>query len=124
MDNQQNQKDCYARPMNFGGLFFGLMAVFFGLFFLAKNSGFLEITIPTLTFEGVWPLFLIFAGLSILTAKNIFMKILGVILTLIVAVLCVVLVLYRPVSENSSSSAANGAQNEVVPEIIEPLESY
>jgi hypothetical protein len=121
MDNQQNQKVCCARPMNFGGLFFGLMTVFFGLFFLAKNSGFLEITIPTLTLEGIWPLFFIFAGLSILTAKNIFIKILGAILTLIVAVLCIVLILYRPVLEYSPSSALNGVQNEVVPEIIEPL---
>lgn len=122
MDNQRENKVCCARPMNFGGLFFGLMTIFFGLFFLAKNSGFLEITVPALTIERIWPLFLIFTGLSILTVKNIFIKILGAILTLVIAVLCIVLILCRPTLEYFPSSTINGIQSDAIPEIVEPVE--
>jgi hypothetical protein len=103
MDNQKENKIYCTQLMNFGVIFFGLMAVFFGLFFLAKNLGFLNISIPSLTVENVWPLFLIFAGLSFLNAKNILTKILGVIFTLIIAFVCMGLFFYKPISERLSS---------------------
>lgn len=122
MEKKMENKSCCGRPMNFGGLFFGFMAVFFGLFFLVNNLGFLNIGFPALTIDELWPLFLVFIGLSAITVKNIFVKILGVLLTLIIAALCIVLILYRPALEYSPLSTLNGMQGDSILEFVGPLE--
>lgn len=82
----------YGHGFNFGKLFFGLLVVFFGLYYLARNTGWLPVDLQ-INWILIWPILIIFAGLSLLTGRNWLTAIIGVITTLIVIV-AVVLMLF------------------------------
>ena len=73
----------YARGFNFGKLFFGLFIICFGLFYLARNTGWLPVDIE-INWMLIWPILIIFAGLSLLTGRGWLTAIVGVVATIII----------------------------------------
>jgi hypothetical protein len=82
----------YGQGFNFGKLFFGLLVIFFGLYYLARNTGWLPVDLQ-INWILIWPILIIFAGLSLLTGRSWLTAIIGIITTLIVVV-AVVLMLF------------------------------
>jgi hypothetical protein len=80
----------YGHGFNFGKLFFGLLVVFFGLYYLARNTGWLPVDLQ-INWILIWPILIIFAGLSLLTGRSWLTAIIGIITTLIVIVAVVVM---------------------------------
>ncbi len=69
------------RRLNFGGLFLGIVLIAVGLFYLARNFGWLPAN-ATLNFFQLWPLLLVFIGLSMISARNWLMTVFGFLFTL------------------------------------------
>lgn len=73
------------RGVNFGRIAFGLFFICLGVYFLAKNTGFLpnefEIEIDI---WKLWPLLIVFAGLSMLSATSKISALIGSLITFVV----------------------------------------
>jgi len=81
----------YNKNYNFGKIFLGVILIFIGLFFMANNMGWIPVKIE-LNIWQLWPVAVIFIGLSMLKVHNWFSAMLGTILTLlIIAVLGVMI---------------------------------
>lgn len=64
-----------------GRIFWGLLLILIGSMLIASNFGFAHINWSSIA--GLWPLFIIAAGLSILSLRSIVWKILSVILAIL-----------------------------------------
>ncbi len=64
--------------MNLGQLFLGLILIFGGFIFLAKNMGWLEFKIA-IELQRFWPIFLIFGGLAMIKTRSLLTTILGIV---------------------------------------------
>lgn len=73
-----NIKAKRAKEWGVGRIFWGLLLVLIGAMLIANNFGFAHINWSNIV--GLWPLFIIAAGLSVLSLHNIAWKILSVIL--------------------------------------------
>jgi hypothetical protein len=80
------------RQFNFGRLSFGLFLVVIGILYLAKNLGWLNIELNFNLWQ-LWPLLIIFWGLSLLTGRTLASIFAGVVLTLTVLAIAFILVL-------------------------------
>ncbi len=71
--------------INFGRLAFGLFLTAMGIYLLAKNTGFLpaEFVVDINIFQ-LWPLLIIFIGLSMLSAKSKISALIGGIITFVI----------------------------------------
>jgi len=76
---------------NFGRLFFGLLVLVIGLFYLARNAGWLPADLH-FNWSLIWPLLIIVAGLSLMTGRGWLSGIISVILIILLvgAVLMVI----------------------------------
>ena len=85
----------YARPayrFDFGKLSFGLFLIVVGLLYLAKNFGWLDISLDFNPLD-LWPLLIIFIGLSLITNRTLVSIFAGAILTLTVLTITLLLIL-------------------------------
>ena len=82
----------YGQGFNFGKLFFGLLVIFFGLYYLARNTGWLPVDLQV-NWILIWPILIIFAGLSLLTGRSWLTAIVGTITTVIVIIAVVLMLL-------------------------------
>jgi hypothetical protein len=73
---------------NMGRIFLGIMVVLTGLYFLAQNAGLIPFYLK-LSWDKIWPLFLIFIGLSMIDFRGWLGVLLGIlaILMLLAAIL-------------------------------------
>ncbi len=69
--------------LNLGQLFLGLILTFGGLFFLAKNMGWLEVKSLPFDWQRYWPILLVFAGLAMVKTKNFIATLIGVVVTIL-----------------------------------------
>lgn len=76
-----------AYEYNINRVFLGIFAIIFGLVFLINNFNIYSLAVD---FSNLWPLFIIFVGLSLFKKKNIVSTMVGSIIT----ILCVVLFCY------------------------------
>jgi uncharacterized protein YybS (DUF2232 family) len=76
---------------NLGRIFLGAVIIFAGLYFLAQNAGLVPSYIK-LGWDKIWPLFLIFIGLSMINFRGWLGAVLGVLAVLIL--LAVILALF------------------------------
>jgi hypothetical protein len=96
-DNKAEEKKVfyydYSVPegFNLGKIFLGILVVFTGLYFLAQNAGLIPSYIK-LGWDKIWPLFLIFIGLSMINFRGWLGAVLGVLAVLIL--LAVILALF------------------------------
>ncbi len=74
--------------------FWGLIVVLIGAMLLARSLGYVEPVPWGVFFSHIWPVLIIFAGLSILAHGNWFAKIISIILMLVVAA-AVVMVFFK-----------------------------
>lgn len=72
--------------MNFGRLFLGLLVILFGVLFFLRNSGLVNVDFA-LNWGVVWPILIIFLGLSLLSARGVWSVVLGIVVTLLVLAL-------------------------------------
>ena len=68
--------------LNLGQLFLGLILIFGGLLYLAKNMDWLnfELNLPLARF---WPILLVFAGLAMIKTRSLLTTVLGIIAVLL-----------------------------------------
>lgn len=79
------------KHFNFGKLSFGLFLIIVGLLYLAKNLGWLNLEF-NLDLWRLWPLLIVFAGLSMLTSRNLASIFAGIVLTLTVLTITLILI--------------------------------
>lgn len=59
------------KPINFGRLALGIFLVFVGIYYLAQNAGLLPQSMRLdITWWQLWPLLIVFAGLSLLSSRS------------------------------------------------------
>jgi hypothetical protein len=75
--------DCHRGGFNPGKLFFGLFLIGLGLLYLAKNMGLLPADL-NIDFAKLWPLLVIFLGLSFFTGRNWASIIIVILFTIII----------------------------------------
>lgn len=80
------------KHFNFGKLSFGLFLIIVGLLYLAKNLGWLNLEF-NLDLWRLWPLLIVFAGLSMLTSRNLASIFAGIVLTLTVLTITLIVIL-------------------------------
>ncbi|MFA5013183.1 MAG: DUF5668 domain-containing protein, partial [Candidatus Paceibacterota bacterium] len=93
-EKKSNKKNdyCEGTDFNFGIFFFGLMIVLIGLAVLVNSLGLMRINF---NFWQLWPLIIIFAGLSMISKKGWFANIIAV-LTLLLAVFVILAAVFLP----------------------------
>jgi len=79
------------RRFDFGKLSLGLFLLLLGLLYLAKNTGWLNFNWEVNLWQ-LWPLLIIFAGLSLITGRTLASIFAGTILTLTVLTLSLILI--------------------------------
>ncbi len=75
---------CCSRSSSGGGVVFGLFILFLGLFYLGKNLGWWNYQ---LNWTMIWPILIIFVGLSVMGGKRIVNWLLGIVLFFAIIVL-------------------------------------
>lgn len=95
----------YHKGPNFGGIFFGIILVIIGVVYLGKNLGFFPADI-NVNWNMLWPLVVIFIGISILGGRSWFSGIVGIIIIIAVAAL-VVLALFTGVGDRSPMTTSS-----------------
>lgn len=99
-----------ARSSSGGGIVFGLFIIFLGLFYLGKNLGWWSFS---LDWTIIWPMIIIFVGLSIMGGKKIVNWIAGIILFFAIIVLFISMfsgqryVSNKNISVNPANESAN-----------------
>ncbi len=76
---------CEKRCFNFGGMFMGIILIGLGFFYLARNMGWLPQD-AVINLAQLWPVLLIFIGLSMFSVRNWIAGILGFIFTFLVLI--------------------------------------
>ena len=108
---------------DFGKLSFGLFLMILGLLYLAKNMGWVDIVF-NFNLGQLWPLLIIFAGLSLLTGRTVASIFAGIVLTLTVITIAFVLILgqtaYRPTIKNGASCTNTWQAPATPPDITQP----
>lgn len=92
VENKEEEKEKHLegrfkkrRGVNFGRIAFGLFFIALGVYFLAKNTGFLPAELEIkIDIWKLWPLLIVFAGLSMLSAKSKLSALIGSVITFIV----------------------------------------
>lgn len=85
---QRSHQESHERgAFNFGRLFLGLLLVILGVAFLADNLGLVRISV-NFDLSQLWPLLVIFLGLSLLSGRGFVSFLIGIVVT--VAVLALV----------------------------------
>lgn len=94
MENEHHKK---VTRLNLGSLFFGLILIMAGLFFIGSQSGFVPF-VPVQPFfwlEFLWPLLFITIGLSLIRVRSVGAKVLGVLATFAIVLFIVLFFLQR-----------------------------
>ena len=95
---------------DFGKLSFGLFLIVLGLLYLAKNLGWINLDFNFNVWQ-LWPLLIIFAGLSLLTGRTVASIFAGIIFTLTVITIAFILILgqtaYQPPIKTGANCSAN-----------------
>jgi uncharacterized membrane protein (UPF0136 family) len=68
--------------LNLGQLFLGLILIFGGMLYLAKNMGWLNFEL-NFSWVRYWPILLVFAGLAMIKTRSLVTTILGLIAVLL-----------------------------------------
>lgn len=89
------------RGWNFGGIFFGIILIFAGFIYLGNTTGLFNIDIDLWQF---WPVFIILAGLSMISGRGWFGSLFGIVITLIIIGVAAIII-FGKVDLNSSNSA-------------------
>jgi len=86
-DEKQNQEKIreihhhyYQKDLNFGKLFLGFLLIVIGFAYFAKTAGWIDINF-NFDWWQLWPILIIFAGLSMFSARGWFSMIIGIIIT-------------------------------------------
>lgn len=91
---------------DFGKLSFGLFLIILGILYLASNMGWINLAFNFNVWQ-LWPLLIIFWGLSLLTGRTVASIFAGVILTLTVITIAFILILgqttYEPLIKTGPS---------------------
>jgi|GEM_PF-4970608 len=105
-----------SRPyqFNFGRLSFGLFLVIVGILYLAKNFGWLTVDF-NLDLWQLWPIFLVFWGLSLLTGKHLASIIAGIVLTLTVLTVMFLLMFGQAETVSPAVNTYNSSANTATP---------
>ncbi len=77
--------------MNFGRIFLGLIILVIGMMYLANNLGWMNLSLH-FNASMIWPLVLIFIGLSLFQRRGWFGGVFGILLTLLVVVVIAIMV--------------------------------
>ena len=73
------------RPINFGRLALGLFLILAGIYYLAQNTGFLPKSMQLdVSWWQLWPLLIVFAGLSLLSSRSRIIALISGLVTLLV----------------------------------------
>jgi hypothetical protein len=80
-NNFKSTERVKTKDWGIGRIFWGLLLVLVGSMLIASNFGFAHINWSSLI--GLWPLFVIAAGLSILSINNVIWRVLSVILAVL-----------------------------------------
>lgn len=98
---EKNVECCsHRRSPNFGKIFLGIIIVAVGLAYFLNNSGLYQVDI-NLGFNIIWPVILIYIGLSVLSGKGWFSYLIGI---LLVALILVIMFTNLLINNNSLSS--------------------
>ncbi len=90
-----NNNNC-CNEFNVGRFFLGMAIILIGSGFLLNNLGFVDFSF---NFWKLWPLFIIFIGLSIFDKKSFFGNIVGA-LALLISIFFVLVAIFVPISGN------------------------
>lgn len=108
---------------DFGKLSFGLFLIILGILYLAANLGWINLAFNFNVWQ-LWPLLIIFAGLSLLTGRTVASIFAGIILTLTVITIAFILILgqtnYQPSIPAGPSCSSNFQTPVATPNIIGP----
>lgn len=88
--NKHNIREHKEEKLNLGALFLGLMLIVIGLAYFAKASGLVPLPFFNLIYNWpvfIFPILVIFVGLSMLRTRNVFAKIFGIIFVFILVAL-------------------------------------
>ncbi len=93
MDRDKYTERLHQRKsFNVGRLFLGLTLIIIGFLYLAKNTGWLPVGF-NFNFIELWPILIVFLGLSMLSRHSQVSTTIGLIVTLLVLLLIAVMVL-------------------------------
>ncbi len=106
---------------DFGKLSFGLFLIVLGILYLSKNLGWINLDFNFNVWQ-LWPLLIIFAGLSLLTGRTVASIFAGIIFTLTVITIAFILILGRTTYQPSAKTncSRNIQTPTVAPTIIGP----
>ncbi len=104
------QSSCCSRSSSGGGSIFGLFILFLGLFYLGKNLNWWNYQ---LDWTVIWPVIIIFVGLSIMGGKKIVNWLIGVVLFFAIIFLLISMIAGQKYSYNKNISVnpANESAN-------------
>lgn len=109
---------------DFGKLSFGLFLIVLGILYLAANLGWINLDFNFNIWQ-LWPLLIIFWGLSLLTGRTVASIFAGIVLTLTVITIAFILILGQTsyqvdIQPGPSCSVGNFQAPTTVPNIIAP----
>jgi hypothetical protein len=108
---------------DFGKLSLGLFLIVLGILYLGKNMGWINLDFNFNLWQ-LWPLLIIFAGLSLLTGRTVASIFAGIILTLTVITIALVMILgqtaYQPNIKSGSGCFNNFSLPSAAPEAVGP----
>jgi hypothetical protein len=108
---------------DFGKLSLGLFLIVLGILYLGKNMGWINLDFNFNLWQ-LWPLLIIFAGLSLLTGRTVASIFAGIILTLTVITIAFVMILgqtsYQPASKTGPGCFGNIRIPATVPSAVGP----
>lgn len=105
------EKTCACGGHHFGKVFFGLMLVLFGLFYLARNLGFLPAI--HLNLQAFWPILIIVVGLLLINRRSRISIVIGVLSALVFMLIVTFIVNFGQVQTEYSMEAVMPALRHV-----------
>lgn len=93
MDEQKNNNlKSNAQMHNIGKFFVGFFIVVVGLFILANNVGWIDLSEIQINWSSLWPILIILFGLSMITSKGAKGMIFGIFVSIITVIVCMVFI--------------------------------
>jgi len=77
----KKQNHHHGNQNSFGGIFLGILLIFLGVFYFLRNFGIITFDIDIFS---LWPVFIIFAGLSLINVRGWLGVLMGIILSFVI----------------------------------------
>lgn len=105
MSNVNTQKNNYYndKSFNFGRFFVGLIVILIGFAFLSQNMGWIDLSRINVDWLNLWPVFIIFIGLSMLSCRGRIGTIIGVLFSFLILI-TILFVIFNPSNNISINS--------------------